>query len=103
MIKVTIEASNVAEAKDFLEKHFDLSKMGGFVVTPNKNAGFDVMFYFAYSKERFNINVKKGFSILKNSEGATALREIAEKAGFSKSKLDEIFSITKIEKIGVVK
>ena len=35
---------------------------------------------------------------MKNSKGAPALREIAEIAGFSESKLDKIFSLTTIEK-----
>ncbi|MBR1884514.1 MAG: hypothetical protein IJ809_06285 [Clostridia bacterium] len=62
-----------------------------------------MIFYFADYKEEVKVDVKKVFSIIKNSEGAIALRDIAKKGGFSKSKLDEIFSITEIEKIGVVK
>ncbi|MBR1884513.1 MAG: hypothetical protein IJ809_06280 [Clostridia bacterium] len=44
MIKVTIEASNVTEAKEFLQRHFDLSKLKSFVATPNENADFDILF-----------------------------------------------------------
>ena len=90
MIKITVEASNVNKASEFLQKHFDLIKMISFVA-PNINAGVDVIFSFVSTKEEIKVEVKKLFNIMKNFKGAPTLRENCEKSGFSESKLDKIF------------